>query len=59
VGLSLQPSGLVRSSFRSRWKLMVGGDTVGVGVDFTTGRAFFTKNGAFIGMSPSRHPEAL
>jgi hypothetical protein len=43
-------------SFRSRWKLMVGGDTVGVGVDFTTGRAFFTKNGAFIGMfSPSYH----
>jgi hypothetical protein len=38
---------------------MVGGDTIGVGVDFTTGRAFFTKNGAFIGMYPSRHSEAL
>jgi len=28
---------------------MIGGDTVGVGVDFTTGKAFFTKNGTFIG----------
>jgi len=35
---------------------MIGGDTVGVGVDFTTGRAFFTKNGAFIGMSSSSFP---
>lgn len=41
---------------------MIGGDTVGVGVDFTTGRAFFTKNGAFIGRFKnffSRHPASL
>jgi hypothetical protein len=35
---------------------MSGGDTVGVGVDFTTGRAFFTKNGALIGMSSPSMP---
>jgi hypothetical protein len=45
--------------FEVREKLILGGDTVGVGVDFTTGRAFFTKNGAFIGMSHSRYSEAL
>jgi hypothetical protein len=62
VGLISQPSGLVRSSLflDAREKLISGGDTVGVGVDFTTGRAFFTKNGALIGIfSPSHRLEPL
>lgn len=29
--------------------MWIAGDTVGCGIDFTTGRAFFTKNGKFIG----------
>ncbi|KAH9982169.1 hypothetical protein BGW80DRAFT_1261937 [Lactifluus volemus] len=38
-----------------------GGDTVGAGIDFSQNRAFFTKNGAFIGI-PSvglRHPNEV
>jgi hypothetical protein len=27
-----------------------GGDTIGAGIDFSQSRAFFTKNGALIGM---------
>ena len=68
-GMCFEQSGS-GSDFAAKWtsmfilfdvveKLIVGGDTIGVGVDFTTGRAFFTKNGAFIGMSPSCHPESL
>lgn len=32
------------------------GDTVGCGVNFSTGSAFFTKNGNFLGMEEDRHP---
>ena len=28
-----------------------GGDTIGAGIDFSQNRAFFTKNGALIGMA--------
>ena len=65
-GMCFEQSGS-GSDFAAKWtsmffffevveKLIVGGDTIGVGVDFTTGRAFFTKNGAFIGMSPPPYP---
>jgi hypothetical protein len=31
----------------------VAGDIVGAGINFVTGKAFFTKNGELIGESPS------
>lgn len=31
---------------------IIASDTVGCGVDFTLNRAFYTKNGAYLGISP-------
>lgn len=31
------------------WPTSTTGDTIGCGIDFTTGKAFFTKNSVFIG----------
>lgn len=33
--------------------ICVAGDVIGCGVDFTEGRAFYTKNGEFLSMSPA------
>jgi hypothetical protein len=42
----------VMLSLLARWSdIFQGGDTVGAGIDFSQSRAFFTKNGALIGMA--------
>lgn len=35
------------------------GDTIGIGVDYTLGKAFFVKNGVMLGMSPFPLPQGL
>jgi hypothetical protein len=51
MGPPLAVSMLRYSPWRTWSDIFQGGDTVGAGIDFSQNRAFFTKNGALIGMA--------
>jgi hypothetical protein len=51
MGPPLAVSMLRYSPWRMWSDIFQGGDTVGAGIDFSQNRAFFTKNGALIGMA--------
>jgi hypothetical protein len=51
MGPPLAVSMLCYSLWRTWSDIFQGADTVGAGIDFSQNRAFFTKNGALIGMA--------